>query len=81
MVPRLVRTRVRPADEPASCQHFFQATNILLRTQELSDTEMTRGASNEDRLNELCEPEPLVGVVDKPCGRVSFALFMCTRQY
>jgi hypothetical protein len=28
--------------------------------------EMTRGASNDDRLNELCEP--LVGVVDKPCS-------------
>jgi hypothetical protein len=33
--------------------------------------EMTRGASKDDRLNELFEAEPLVGVVDRPCNLVS----------
>jgi hypothetical protein len=41
---------------------------------------MMRGASREDRLNELCEPEPLVGVVDKPCDLVSFGTAgMCSQ--
>ena len=33
--------------------------------------EMTRGASKDDRLNELFEAEPLVGVVERPCHLVS----------
>lgn len=40
------------------------------RTHELSDTEMTRGASNEDLLAELCGV--LDVVVDRPCVLVSY---------
>lgn len=34
--------------------------------------EMTRGARRDDRLKELLEAEPLVGVVERPCEYVSF---------
>ncbi len=67
----LVRISVIPADEPAAVSTLHQLLILLPRTQELSDTEMTRGASNDDRLNELWVPEPLVGDVARPCIAIS----------
>lgn len=66
MVRQPVQTLRESADGPAHSQHLPKTFSGLKHTQELSDTEITRGASNDDRLNELCEPEPLVGVVDNP---------------
>jgi hypothetical protein len=78
---QLVQKPVESADEPAKYQRILRVPSIFLHTQELSDTEITRGASREERLNELYEPEPLVGVVDKPCSFVSLVLSMYAHKY
>jgi hypothetical protein len=55
----------------------YQATQL---THEPSETEMTRGASSEDLLTELCEPFELKEV--SPCALVSVdVLEKCSRTH
>jgi hypothetical protein len=47
----------------------IMSVDMRISTQELSDTDMTRGASSDDLLTELCEV--FDAVIDRPCVLVS----------